>query len=107
MPREYSKYWGHGTYFKPGESDLNKANIIFEKCTAKNDLVHSQYKRQYIPYISKNGTKHIKVICFCRDEGINWKKEVLLVYDGGDCFFEVIINLATNTYSDLMINGDG
>jgi len=106
LPPINSKDWGRGTYFKPSEAELSKADIIFKKCTSKNGLLHSRYKRQYIPYLSKNGTKHIKIICFCEDFGNNnWKKDILLVDDGGDCFFQVIINLATNTYSDLMING--
>lgn len=107
LPPINSKNWGGGSYFKPSQAELKKTDIIFKECTLKNRLIHSRYKRQYIPYLSKNGSKHIKIICFCEDFGNNnWKKNILSVLDGGNCFFEVIINLSTNTYSQLRINGE-
>ena len=65
-----------------------------------------RYKRQYIASISPNGDKIIWVNFFCMgDFGNNyWRKEVLFVDDGGNCFFSVKINLTRREYFDLSIN---
>lgn len=108
MPQGDSYYFVKGTYFKPSTAELNKVDSIFKICASKNHLIHSRYNRQYLPYISKNGSKHVRVICLCKEGHNNkWKDGIILVDDGGDCYFELIINLKTNTFSDLMINGIG
>jgi predicted choloylglycine hydrolase len=91
-------------YFKLSKLELNTVDSIFKICASKNRLIHSRYKRQYFPYISKDGSKHVKVVCFC-ETNFNWKKNIVDVLDGGDCYFNVIINLDLKTYSDLDING--
>ncbi len=65
------------------------------------------YRRQFVPYINQKGEKMVFVNCFC--DGFkwneNWRKELVMVDDGGSCFFNVKINLsAKNTY-DLYVNG--
>jgi hypothetical protein len=66
------------------------------------------YNRQYIPFF-KDGQKHVWVNCFC--DGVehfpNWKKQVITVYDGGGCYFNVLINLSEKKYSRLYVNGIG
>ena len=106
LPPIYSKSWGHGIYFKPSKIELDRTDIIFKKCISKNGLIHSRYKRQYIPYISKNGQKHIMIIYFYTDPwvNLNWKNHVVIINDGpADCYLEVTINLAKNTFSDLWL----
>ena len=64
------------------------------------------YNRQYIP-LTKDGQKFVLVNCFCDDvkHFPKWKKEVVTVYDGGGCYFTVLINLTKKEYSNLYING--
>ena len=52
------------------------------------------YKRQYIPVKDEKGNKYIWVNCFCDDFGIDWRNEIVLVMDGGDCYFNFYINLS-------------
>jgi hypothetical protein len=62
--------------------------------------------RQYVAVINKNGEKEVWVNFFCDAwESDNWKKELMLVFDGGNCYFSLKINLTKKTYSDLSING--
>ena len=101
LPPIYSKSWEHGTYFEPSEIELDRADIIFKKCISKSGLIHSRYKRQYIPYISQNGQKHITIIYFYLDSrvNLNWKNHLVIVNDGpADCYLEVTINLTKNTF---------
>jgi hypothetical protein len=65
----------------------------------------SRYKRQYVGVINEKGEKEISVYCFCGDGYGNWRKEVLLVMDGGNCFFGLRINLTTKKYYNFQVNG--
>ena len=38
-------------------------------------------------------------------EYFDWRKDIVCVNDGFNCFWNVVINLKTSTYSDLMVNG--
>lgn len=68
-----------------------------------------KYKRQYVPYINSKGEKIVFINCFCNgiDNSGTWKKKLLVVEDGGRCFFAVIINVTKKIYHQLLINGPG
>jgi hypothetical protein len=83
---------------------INKAHPEYR--FNKNDFIIdlARYKRQYIPVINEKGEKEVWVNCFC-DNPPNWKNEIEQVMDGGNCFFNVKINLTKKKYYDLMVNG--
>ena len=63
-------------------------------------------KRQYVPVINEKGEKEIWVNFFCSDWGSDsWKSEIMEVSDGGNCYFNLKVNLTKKTYSELGING--
>lgn len=64
------------------------------------------YKRQYIPTINAKGEKEVWVNCFCNAEYFPWRKSLVIVQDGGNCYFNVVINLTTGKYYNLSVNGD-
>ena len=64
------------------------------------------YKRQYVPVINEHGEKEIWINCFCDNWSENGKTEIEVVEDGGNCYFNLKINLATETVYDFMVNGD-
>jgi hypothetical protein len=64
-----------------------------------------RHKRQYIAVINEKGEKEVWVNCFCNSWDRNWKKEIIGVKDGGNCFFSLKINLTLKKYYDLMVNG--
>lgn len=66
----------------------------------------TRYKRQYIAVTNDKGEKVVWVNCFCNAMGYDWRKELFDVMDGGNCFFELKINLTTGKYYELNINGD-
>jgi len=64
------------------------------------------FKRQYVPVINEKGEREIWVNFFCDDWGSkNWKSGLIRVKDGGNCYFNLKVNLETKTYSELSING--
>ena len=64
------------------------------------------YKRQYVAVFNSKGEKEVWVNCFCDALDIDWKKHQVFVFDGGNCYFNLKINLATGEFYDLMVNGD-
>jgi hypothetical protein len=64
------------------------------------------YFRQYLPFYAKD-EKIVYINCFCASANHfpAWKKELIEVFDGGGCFFNLVINLSRKKYMDLRING--
>ena len=64
------------------------------------------YTRQYIPVINKTGEKLVWVNYFC-DVHNNWKKEIAIVFDGGNCYFNVFVNITKGTFEKFSVNSRG
>lgn len=77
-------------------AEVNRENFVIE---LKN------YKRQYIVFTSSKQEKIVWINCLCDASGNYWKKELQLVDDGGNCYFNIRINLNTKQGYDLMVNG--
>ena len=65
-----------------------------------------RYKRQYVAILNSKGEKEVWVNCFCDTWNSDWKKDLIYVNDGGNCYFNLKINLTTGQYYELMVNGD-
>lgn len=63
-----------------------------------------KYKRQYFCAFNARGEKLVWVNCFCGDEDY-WKTAEVFVFDGGNCYFNLMINLATKQVSGFETNG--
>ena len=71
-----------------------------------HELKTKGFKRQYVPVINSKGQKEIWINFFCDTwESEKWKTDIEIAYDGGNCYFNLKVNLETNTYSELSING--
>ena len=80
---------------KHPEYELEKKNFVISL---------ERYKRQYIAIINEKGEKEVWVNCFC-DEKKYWKKDIVFVDDGGNCFFSLKINITKRKYYELQVNG--
>jgi len=70
------------------------------------ELELSKFKRQYVPVINSRGEKEVWLNLFCESwEKQDWRKDILMVHDGGNCYFNLKINLKTEEYYDFFING--
>lgn len=71
------------------------------------DLKKYNYRKQIIAVTNQKGEKEVWVNCFCHTwDNNNWKKDILLVHDGGNCYFNFKVNLATKKFYDLGVNGE-
>ncbi len=82
---------------KHPEYKLDKNNFIIEL---------GRYKRQYVSAINSKGEKEVWINCFCGEWDNNDRKRILQVEDGGNCYFNLKINLTKGEYYELMVNGD-
>ena len=90
---------------------LEKSNQEFPNNVRKQtgfEITLNEMKRQYVPIINPKGEKEIWINLFCDDFGNDtWKYTLMEVSDGGNCFFNVKVNLENKTYSRLIVNGYG
>ena len=69
------------------------------------ELNLDNFQRQYWPVINENGKKVVWINFFCsREEPIS-TDNILVVMDGGNCYFNIKINLTDKMYLELSING--
>ena len=69
-------------------------------------ILLEHYKRQYMPSVNEKGEKIVFVNCFCGNWDENSRKNFKLVDDGGNCYFNLKINLTTKKYFNFMVNGE-
>ncbi|TGD59894.1 hypothetical protein [Flavobacterium humi] len=123
---KYTKYILGKTYemWKPEGSDLKKADGILSRAINDNQFYFLKTKElselkknylQYLCYIDEKGEKIIYINSMCKlftdydknnkPKVFDWKHEMVLTDDGGYCYWYIKVNLDTNTYYELMING--
>jgi hypothetical protein len=69
----------------------------------------TQYFRQYVAVV-KGGQRTIFINALCSiaaDDSGNWRKHLEIGADGGTCFWKAFYDPATQTFSNLVINGVG
>ncbi|MFM2041010.1 MAG: hypothetical protein RLZZ493_1599 [Bacteroidota bacterium] len=79
-------------------------DFAFKKKNFIIDL--KNYQRQYVAVKNVYGEKEVWVNCFCTTFDDSWKTDIYIVSDGGNCFFDLKINLDAKKYYDFMVNGD-
>jgi hypothetical protein len=66
-----------------------------------------RYYRQYMVIKNAKGEKEVWVNCFCSVQHMDYlTKEIVRVQDGGNCFFNVRINLTKKTFAGFEVNGE-
>ena len=71
----------------------------------KIDLKAKKYKKQLVPVVNSKGEKEVWVNCFCDDWEKAWRNQIVMVQDGGPCYFSFKLNLTTKKVYDLTVNG--
>lgn len=96
-------------YNQERKKQLHKSRAKQARAAANSGfspIVLTKYKRQYFAVTNEKGQKEVWVNCFCETGNPNWKNEPIFVKDGGNCYFNVKINLKTKKYYDFAVNGE-
>lgn len=72
---------------------------------ADHVLELNNYKRQYVSGLNEKGEKVVWINCFCGKSLKDWKESIVFVSDGGNCYFNLKLNLATESFYELRVNG--
>jgi hypothetical protein len=92
-------------------SDLIKVDSVINSCIKENRESIKKPITQYIKQcvaVKDSGNEVIvwvNLICGRKESWTNYYYNIIKVHDGGDCFFNLKINLNTLKYFDLIING--
>lgn len=120
IPAGEKMEWAFGRNYKkytPTEDDIKTAEEVLKACFIKEasgtanpffGRKYDDYNMQFVGGELEGGDKIIWVNCFCMAESEilkKWKTDIILVADGGNCFFNVKINLKNKEYYGLMVNG--
>lgn len=65
-----------------------------------------RYKRQYLGITFEEDKPLIYANFFCGDSFDYWLEALVSVEDGGECFFQVMYDPETDTFSNLRVNGE-
>ena len=69
-------------------------------------MILSGYKFQYLPIVNSKNEKIVWINAFCGEQK-DWVKEIISVDDGGNCYWQVFINLTNKTGYQFTVNGVG
>ena len=120
VPAREKMEWAFGRNYKPYDptmEDIEAAEEILAACFTKESSGTANpfygrkledYNRQFVGAEIEGGDKVIFINCFCGAESEilkNWKTQIIMVADGGNCFFHVNVNLKRKEYYSLMVNG--
>ena len=120
VPAREKMEWAFGRNYKPYDptlEDIETAEEVLASCFSKESSGTANpfsgrkledYNRQFAGAEIEGGDKVILINCFCKSEEkilTRWKTEIIMVADGGNCFFHVNVNLKRKEYYSLMVNG--
>ena len=114
--------------FLPNNHDLKQIDLIFKNAIENGEFNFlkepkfenvKKYYRQYVCFINGKGEKIVYINAFCLNldtptkingktkwKPFDWKNELLIVNDGGDCYWSIWINITKLEYYDLIVNGE-
>jgi len=123
--RHFSK---NNSLWTPTKIQLDQIDSILIKAindtleTTNNDFKIKNIKgfyKQYVCYKDNNGDLIVFINAFCHllhmpvdssgvlmMKTVDWKNKILVVEDGGACFWRIRINLTRKIYFDFFINGE-
>lgn len=114
-PKNYGHIFKNGKPATLSGDEISKARSLVEDAVKeynaeqKNDdgiIKIKGYRFQFISVINDKNEKEIWVNGFCSAGSLDWTKHLIVVEDGGKCYFNIYVNLSKNSYDRFMVNGD-
>jgi hypothetical protein len=63
------------------------------------------YNLQLVAVTNEHGEKEVWVNAICKRSTDNWRSGIVMVMDGGNCYYHMKVNLSKKTYYDFGVNG--
>jgi len=89
------------------EQIINENVTGYNKANSNHKINNpDKYYKQIIAATNTNRQKEVWVNCFCTAyEKRYWRKGIIMILDGGPCFFNIKINLSTGVAYEFKVNG--
>ncbi len=100
MEADAALFVGAEAYWSPSLADVRAADAALVERQGPLD-----HRRQYVGFIEDGQTK-ILINGFCNDHGTDWRESLVLVLDGGDCYFTAVYAVATDALERFDFNGE-
>lgn len=112
FPKDYKSYTADESDIEAAEKLLQYAFDDQKRPTVNRvaGKTLDEYNRQFVFALNDKGEKIAWINCFCKSQESdfkNWNTNVVMVKDGGNCFFNAKVNLTLNTYTEFNVNGQG
>jgi hypothetical protein len=121
IPKEKAEEKGFGSwlvegdgFWTPSEEDILTLEKALPEFLSQNPTGFfsqppawerlEEYQRQYVGFM-RDGSRLIYGNYFCKNFGIDWRQNIVMVDDGGDCYFQVEYDLDQGIFIMLMVNG--
>lgn len=95
--------------WKPTQGDIAMAYERIPACLSVRELDLKDYHLQFAGVINGKGEKELWVNAFQNNvagDFPKWKDETVVVDDGGDSFFDVMVNVDLKECHDLYVHGE-
>lgn len=93
----------------PSLQDISKVESVIQKKLEEVRPVLAEkwqgYMRQYIGASDKEGGQYVYGNFLCDVHG-DWKNDLVRVMDGGDCYFQAVVDVKAQKVKHMMINGE-
>ena len=97
------------SYWTPGTAEIIQAESLIASYLKEHaPAIHLKlktYKRQYAGVVIDE-KRCVFANFFCKDHGREWKKDEIIVEDGGDCYFQITVDLTLKRCFNLHVNGE-
>ena len=113
-PKFYARYFDYKNdtikSYDLNQKELAEVDQILKKCFSDNSSKLrniDKYVKQCIVITNDKHEKEVWISCYCKDFSIknNYKYNLIMMNDGGNCNINLKINLTKHNYSDLNIAG--
>jgi hypothetical protein len=112
MPAFYHNVFPIATQYDLSDEEIVKVDSLVKLCILENkDLLtlhFESFNRQYVAVINQHGEKEVWINCECKYKypSNGYKYHLIYVADGGDCYFQLLVNLDKQEYHSLTVNGE-
>jgi hypothetical protein len=104
---------GKAVTLTPGElaelSDLLQETVAKHNRTTKSAAYRigslRKFYFQLVAFTNEKGEKQVWINALCDVAGTRWKDNLVDVQDGGNCYWQVRINLTQKTAGQVQVNG--
>ncbi len=96
-------------------SDLNAIDHLVRECIdeymkgrsrrSPDAVSRRGYNLQLVAVINPQGEKEVWVNALCKRAKHDWQSDIVMVMDGGNCYYKLRINLTKGVYYGFGING--